>query len=92
MRRSSSHASGNFGGASVPTAGDDEGEVVVSAHVTPSGIETQIVAYRWKVLDASLWYGDAYFLHDSISYKLHTHGESAEAATAILCAVLDSME
>ena len=81
-----------FGGAAVPATGEEGAELVTAAHVTPSGIEAQIAAYRWDVLDTSLWYGDAYVLHDSISYMFHTHGESAEAVTAILRAVLDSLE
>ena len=65
-----------FGGAAVPASGEEEAELITDAYVTPSGIEAQIVAYRWAVLDTSFWYGDAYILHDSISYTLHTHGDS----------------
>ena len=78
-----------FGGVSVPLSDEDGAEILTSAYVTPSGIEAQIVVYRWEHL--AVWNGVAYFLHDSISYMLSLHGESPEAVEAVLRTVLDSM-
>lgn len=80
------------GGVSVPDS--ETADVRTSEYRTPQGDDVQIVTVTTTEpnLGMNSCSGYAYFMHGSMTYVLDTIGRDAESVTAILRAVLDSLE
>ena len=80
------------GGVTVPDSTAENADVRTSEYRTPQGDDVQIVTVSTTEQGQDYCSGYAYFMHGSMTYVLDTNGSDAESVTAILRAVLDSLE
>ena len=80
------------GGVSVTDSMAENADVQLSEYRTPQGDDVRIVTVSTTEQGQDYCNGYAYFMHDSMTYVLDTGSSDAESVTAILHAVLDSME